>query len=76
MKALRLIQLAVGWEWLVSGLTKLAHGDCPNGLAAQLRGMDGKSPAWFHDFLCAVVLPLALVAVPGVRKEADAVVPA
>ena len=26
--------------------------------------------------VCAVVLPLALVAVPGVRKEADAVVPA
>jgi hypothetical protein len=26
--------------------------------------------------VCAVVLPLTLVAVPGVRKEADAVVPA
>jgi hypothetical protein len=59
MKALRLIQFAIGWEWLVSGLTKLAHGDFPNGLATQLRGMDGNSPAWFRDVLGSTVVPHA-----------------
>jgi uncharacterized membrane protein YphA (DoxX/SURF4 family) len=59
MTALRLIQLAIGWEWLASGLTKLAHGDFPGGLASQIRGMDASAPGWFRGVLGAVVLPHA-----------------
>jgi hypothetical protein len=60
MKALRVIQFAIGWEWLVSGLTKVVHGDFPAGLAAQLRGMES-APAWFRGFLGAVVVPHAVI---------------
>jgi uncharacterized membrane protein YphA (DoxX/SURF4 family) len=58
--ALLLVQAVVGYEWLVSGLTKAFHGDFPHGLAAQLRGMGGGA-AWYRAFLNAVALPHAVL---------------
>lgn len=57
--ALALIQLAVGYEWLVSGLSKLANGNFPSGLAGTLRELEGNAPGWYGGFLRSVVLPHA-----------------
>lgn len=61
MAALLLIQLAVGYEWLVSGLTKIVHGDFPSGLAAQLAEMSRQAPSWYRGFLTTAVMPHAPV---------------
>ena len=56
--ALLLIQICVGYEWLVSGLTKVVRGGFVNGLAGQLRSMhDG--PGWYRSFLAHDVIPHA-----------------
>lgn len=57
--ALLLAQLCVGYEWLVSGLTKIAHGDFPSGLAAQLGDLGKQAPAWYRDFLASAIEPHA-----------------
>ena len=58
--ALLLIQVCIGYEWLVSGLTKIVHGDFPAGLAAELQDMSKASPAWYRGFLDGTVIPHAL----------------
>jgi thiosulfate dehydrogenase [quinone] large subunit len=58
--ALLLVQVCVGYEWLVSGLTKVVHGDFPAGLAAQLRDMSKAAPAWYRGFLDRAVIPHAV----------------
>ena len=57
--ALLLVQVCVGYEWFVSGLTKLIRGDFPQGLAAELRDMSAGAPGWYRGFLESVVLPHA-----------------
>jgi thiosulfate dehydrogenase [quinone] large subunit len=57
--ALLLVQFCIGYEWLVSGLTKLVHGDFPSGLAAELRDMSSGAPGWYRSFLDSAVLPHA-----------------
>jgi thiosulfate dehydrogenase [quinone] large subunit len=57
--ALLLIQVCIGYEWLVSGLTKIVHGDFPAGLAAELRDMSKTAPAWYRGFLDGAVIPHA-----------------
>jgi len=42
--ALLLVQVCIGYEWLVSGLTKLVHGDFPGGLAAELKDISSAAP--------------------------------
>lgn len=59
--ALLLVQFCIGYEWLVSGLTKLVHGDFPGGLAAELRHMSSGAPGWYHSFLESAVVPHAVV---------------
>jgi thiosulfate dehydrogenase [quinone] large subunit len=58
--ALLLVQFCIGYEWLVSGLTKLVHGDFPSGLAAELRDMPSAAPAWYRSFLDGAVIPHAV----------------
>jgi thiosulfate dehydrogenase [quinone] large subunit len=57
--ALLLIQVCIGYEWLVSGLTKLVHGDFPAGLAAELQDMSKAAPSWYRGFLDSAVIPHA-----------------
>jgi thiosulfate dehydrogenase [quinone] large subunit len=57
--ALLLIQVCIGYEWLVSGLTKIVHGDFPAGLAAELRDMSKAAPGWYRSFLDSAVIPHA-----------------
>lgn len=58
---LSLLQLAVGYEWLVSGLSKLAHGDFATGLAAELRDLAGGASPWYGHILRTAVVPHAVV---------------
>jgi len=58
--ALLLIQICIGYEWLVSGLTKIVHGDFPAGLSAELRDMSKAAPAWYRSFLDGSVVPHAV----------------
>jgi len=58
--ALLLIQVCIGYEWLVSGLTKIIHGDFPAGLAAELQDMSKAAPAWYRSFLDGAVIPHAV----------------
>ena len=57
--ALLLIQVVIGYEWLVSGLTKLLHAGFPAGLAGQLGEKSTASPGWYRGFLAGVVVPHA-----------------
>lgn len=58
--ALLLIELVVGYEWLASGLAKIANGNFPHGLRAALAGMSGSAPHWYSSFLSSVVEPHAV----------------
>jgi len=58
--ALLLVQVVIGYEWLVSGLTKIVHGDFPSGLAAELQDMSKAAPAWYRSFLDSAVIPHAV----------------
>lgn len=58
--ALLLVQVCIGYEWLVSGLSKLVHGDFPSGLAAELRDMSAAAPGWYRNFLNEAVIPHAV----------------
>jgi len=57
--ALVLVQVVIGYEWLVSGLTKIVHGDFPAGLAAELEDMSKAAPAWYRSFLDGAGIPHA-----------------
>lgn len=55
--ALLLVQICIGYEWLISGLTKAVNGDFTSGLAAQLHEMSKSAPAWYRRFLTDGVIP-------------------
>jgi thiosulfate dehydrogenase [quinone] large subunit len=57
--ALLLVQVCIGYEWLVSGLTKIVNGDFPAGLAVELRDMSKAAPSWYRSFLNSAVVPHA-----------------
>jgi thiosulfate dehydrogenase (quinone) large subunit len=57
--ALLLVQIVIGYEWLVSGVTKIVHGDFPAGLAAELEDMSKAAPGWYRSFIDGAVIPHA-----------------
>jgi hypothetical protein len=56
---LLLVQLLVGYEWFVSGLTKVARGGFPSGLASELRDKSAGAPGWYRSFLDGSIIPNA-----------------
>ncbi|HEY2372144.1 MAG TPA: hypothetical protein VGH82_06315 [Gaiellaceae bacterium] len=58
--ALSLVQLAVGYEWLVSGLSKVANGDFAPRLASQLSELASHASPWYGSLLRSAVVPHAL----------------
>ena len=58
---LLLVQLVVGYEWLVSGLTKIVHGDFPAGLGDTVAELAKESSSWYGSFLTGTVVPHANV---------------
>jgi hypothetical protein len=56
---LLLVQLLVGYEWVMSGLTKIVRGGFPGGLAAELREKSVGASGWYKSFLDGAVIPHA-----------------
>jgi hypothetical protein len=56
---LLLIQLLIGYEWFVSGLTKILRGGFPSGLAKELTEKSQGAPAWYRSFLDGSIIPHA-----------------
>ena len=54
-----IVQIIVGYEWLLSGLTKLFRGGFPSGLASNLRDSSADADAWYQSFLHSVIIPNA-----------------
>jgi thiosulfate dehydrogenase [quinone] large subunit len=54
---LLVVQILIGYEWLISGLTKIIDGGFPQGLAAELRDSSQAAPAFYKSFLDSVVIP-------------------
>lgn len=56
---LLVIQLFLGYEWFMSGLTKLYRGGFPAGLAKELTENSEGAPGWYKDFLDGSIIPNA-----------------
>ena len=46
----------IGYEWLMSGLTKILRGGFPSGLAAELREKSQGTVGWYRSFLDGTVI--------------------
>ncbi len=55
--ALLAVQALVGYEWVVSGLTKVVRADFPSGLHADLVERIKAAPSWYASFAKSVVVP-------------------
>jgi len=54
---LLVVQLVIGYEWAMSGLTKIVRGGFPAGLADELREKSEGAAGWYSSFLDSVVIP-------------------
>lgn len=52
-----LVQILVGYEWLVSGLTKIVNGDFTSGLAEEMSAKLVDAPGWYASFMNSVIIP-------------------
>jgi len=53
------IQILIGYEWFISGLTKVVRGGFPSGLADELTEKSEGAASWYASFLDSVVIPNA-----------------
>lgn len=51
------VQAAIGYEWFMSGLTKIARGGFPAGLADELRDKSVGAPGWYRTVIDDVLIP-------------------
>ena len=51
------IQIFIGYEWLMSGLSKLLAGDFASGLSATLSDQTKDLTGWYKSFVDGVVVP-------------------
>lgn len=56
-----LVQVFIGYEWFMSGLTKIVDGGFPSGLAADLADRSKDSAGWYKSFLDGSIIPNAQV---------------
>ena len=57
LKGLLVVGLFVGYEWFMSGLTKIVRGGFPSGLADELREKSEGTVGWYKSFLDGTVIP-------------------
>ncbi|MBS1895362.1 MAG: hypothetical protein JST59_29020 [Actinobacteria bacterium] len=57
--ALLVIQIIIGYEWLSSGITKVASGDFVSGLGADLTEESRDAAHWYRSFLDGTIIPNA-----------------
>lgn len=53
------IQIIIGYEWLASGITKIASGDFVSGLAPDLKETSEGAVHWYRSFLASSIIPNA-----------------
>ncbi len=53
------VQIIIGYEWLASGITKVASGTFASGLAADLKDTSGSAPHFYRSFLNGTIIPNA-----------------
>lgn len=51
------VEALLGYEWLMSGLTKVVRGGFPSGLADELQEKSQGAASWYLSFLDSVVIP-------------------
>ncbi len=54
---LLIVQMIIGYEWLISGIAKFAAGDFVSGLADNLTAKTAQTAAWYTSFLNSIVIP-------------------
>ena len=59
MIGLLIVQMIIGYEWLLSGIAKFAQGDFVSGLADDLREAAANAGGWYASFLNSFVIPNA-----------------
>lgn len=60
MIGLLIVQMIIGYEWLLSGIAKIAAGDFVSGLAVDLTEVAANSGGWYAGFLNSAVIPNAM----------------
>jgi uncharacterized membrane protein YphA (DoxX/SURF4 family) len=53
------VQIVMGYEWLVSGITKVASGTFVSGLAADLKSNADSAPGFYRNLLHSTLIPNA-----------------
>jgi uncharacterized membrane protein YphA (DoxX/SURF4 family) len=53
------VQIVIGYEWLASGITKVASGTFASGLAADLKDKSQGAAHWYRTFLNDSIVPNA-----------------
>lgn len=53
------VQIIIGWEWLASGITKVASGTFASGLAGDLHEKSRDAAGWYRSFLDSSIIPNA-----------------
>lgn len=61
MIGLLLVEMIIGYEWLVSGVAKFVRGGFPSGLAAELLDKSEGVPAWYSSLMQSAFIPNAEV---------------
>lgn len=56
---LLLVQSLVGYEWFLSGLTKIVRGGLPSGLGKELSDKSSGSSHWYRNLLDGSIIPNA-----------------
>lgn len=54
-----LVEMIIGYEWLVSGVVKFVRGGFPSGLAGELLEKSEGVPPWYGNMLKGAVIPNA-----------------
>ncbi len=60
MIGLLMVEMIIGYEWFISGLTKFVHGDFPSGLAGELTDKASSTLSGYAAFLNGFVIPNAV----------------
>jgi hypothetical protein len=53
------VPVIIGYEWLASGITKIASGTFVSGMAADLMDKSGGAAHWYRGFLHGTIIPNA-----------------
>jgi thiosulfate dehydrogenase [quinone] large subunit len=59
MIGLLIVEMIIGYEWLMSGLVKIVRGDFPAGLADALLEKSAGVPEWYASLMKSFVIPNA-----------------